>query len=157
MSQEQIEKVRQELQAKMERLISGGAGCVVVDEAGDFVTKLFLTSFEVFRAVPFFDRSTGEIMHYDFWVFFQEFYFDQGMQYSHLVRMNKVDWIHEDYVVMVSAEGWTYHISLFDAKEVESRQHELLENWRRYCQDNGLAEAAAKLRDAYYAMMEVHL
>jgi len=157
MSQEQIEKTKRDLQEKMERLISGGAGCVVVDDAGDFVTELFLASFEVFRAVPFFDRFTGEILRCDFWVFFQEFYFDQGMQYSHLIRMNKVEWIHEDYVVMVSAEGWTYHISIFDTKEVDPRPHELLENWRRYYQNYGLTEAAAKLRDEYYEMMETQL
>ena len=157
MSQEQIEKAQQDLQVKMERIISGGAGCTVVDEAGDFVTELFLSSFEVFKAIPFFDRTTGDIMRYDFWVFFQEFYFDQGMQYSHLIRMNKVDWIHDDYVVMVSAEGWFYHISMFDAKEVDPRPHELLENWRRYYQDNALAEAAAKLRSEYYEMMEAQI
>ena len=157
MSQEQIEKAQQDLQVKMDRIISGGAGCTVVDEAGDFVTELFLSSFEVFKAIPFFDRTTGEIMCYDFWVFFQEFYFDQGMQYSHLIRMNKVDWIHDDYVVMVSAGGWSYHISLFDSKEVNSRPHELLENWRRYYQDNVLAEAAAELRSEYYEMMEAQI
>jgi hypothetical protein len=157
MSQEQINKAQQDLQAKIERLISGGAGCIVVDENGDFVTELLLSSFEVFKAIPFFDRTTGKIVRYDFWVFFQEFYFDQGMQYSHLIRMNKVDWIHEDYVVMVNADGWTYHISIFDLKEVDPRPHELLKNWQRYYQDNGLAKAAAKLRSEYYEMMEAQL
>jgi|GEM_PF-1031037 len=157
MSQEQIENAQRDLQVKMAHLISSGAGCIVVDEAGDFVTELFLSSFEVFRAVPFFDRINGEIMRYDFWIFFQEFYFDQGMQYSHLIRMNKVEWIHEDYVVMVSAEGWSYHISMFEAKEVDPRPHELLENWRRYYRDNNLAETAAKLRSEYFKMMEAQL
>jgi len=157
MSQEQIKKAQRDLQEKMDRIISGGAGCIVLDNAGDFVTKLFWASFEVCRAIPFFDRASGEIMRCDFWVFFQEFYFDQGMQYSHLIRINKVDWVHEDYVVMVSADGWTYHISLFDAKEVDPRPHELLENWRKYYQDNGLVEAAVKLRAEYYAMMEAQL
>ena len=154
MSQKQIEKAQKDLQSEMDRIISGGAGCLVVDETGDFVTELFLASFEVFRAVPHFDRITGEVMRYNFWVFFQEFYFDQGMQYSHLVCMKQVDWIHEDYAVMVSVDGWTYHISMFDSKELNSRPHELLENWQRYSEDNELADAASELRGDYYAMME---
>jgi len=157
MSQEQIEKAQQDLQVKMDRIISGGAGCTVVDETGEFVTELLLSSFEIFKAIPFFDRTTGEILRYDFFIFFQEFYFDQGMQYSHLARMKKVDWIHEDYVVMVGAEGWSYHISMFDEKEVDPRPHELLENWRRYYQDNELEEAAGKSRSEYYEMMEAQL
>ena len=156
MSQEQIEKAQQDLQSQMNRIITGGAGCIVVDEDGDLVTELFLASFEVYRAIPFFDRITGKIIRYNFWVFFQEFYFDQGMQYSHLVRIKQVDWIHGDYVVMVSIEGWSYHFSMFDAKEVNPRPHKLLENWRRYFQDNALMDAAANLRSEYFEMMEVH-
>ena len=156
MSQEQIEKAQQDLQLKMDRIISGGAGCLVVDEDGDFVTELFLDSFEVFRATPYFDRITGNIVRYNFWVFFQEFYFDQGMQYSHLVCVKQVDWIHEDYVVMVSIDGWVYHISMLDSKEIDPRPHELLENWTRYFQDNALTDAAANLRSEYFEMMEAH-
>jgi hypothetical protein len=46
---------------------------------------------------------------------------------------------------------------MFDAKEVDPRPHELLERWRRYYQDNGLAETAAKLRAEYFEMMEAQL
>ena len=155
--QEQIEKVRLDLQSKMDWIISGGAGCLVVDEAGDFVTDLFLASFEVFRAVPFFDRSTGEILRFDYWVFFQEFYFNNGMQYSHLARMKRVEWSNENNVVMTRDDGWVFTISMFDSKELDPRPHELLANWRQYYQDNALAERAAKVRSEYYRMMESQL
>ncbi len=157
MSQEQIEKAQQDLQLKMDRIISGGAGCLVVDEDGDLVTELFFASFEVFRAIPFFDRNTGEIMRYNFWVFFKEFYFDQGMQYSHLIQIKRVDWIHEDYVVMYGADGWLYHISRFDSREIDPISHELLASWQQYFQDNGLEEAAAESHAEYFEMMEAQL
>ncbi len=155
--QEQIEKVRLDLQSKMDWIISGGAGCLVVDEAGDFVTDLFLASFEVFRAVPFFDRKTGEITHFDFWVFFQEFYFNNGMQYSHLARMKRVEWFNENNVEMTRDDDWVHTISMFDPPELDSRPHEILANWRQYYQDNALAERAAKVRSEYYRMMESQL
>ena len=157
MSQEKIEKAKQDHQIKMDKIISAGAGCIVMDEDGELVTEMLIASLEIFLAIPFFDRNTGEIMRFDFWVFFQEFYFDQGMQYSHLIRMNKVDWIHEDYVVMVSSEGWSYHISKFESKEVDPRPHELRESWQRYFQDMGLEETAAELRAEYFEMMEAQL
>lgn len=154
MSQEQIEKALLDLQRKMDRIISGGAGCIIVDEAGDFVTELFLASFEVFCAVPIFDRKTGEILYYDYWVFFQEFYFDQGMQYSHLARMKTVKWINEDYVVLIRDDGWNFHVSMFELPEYDPKPHEQLVNWRRYYQNYGLAEAAAGIRREYLKIME---
>ena len=154
MLQEQIEKAKQDFQSKMDRLISGGAGCLVMDEAGETVTELLLASFEVFRAAPIFDRKTGEIMDYNFWVFFQEFYFDAGMQYSHLFRMHDVEWLSDNNVKMTNEDDWVHYVSMFDPPEVDSRPHEILVDWRRYYQDNSLAEVAAELRAEYFRMME---
>ncbi|MBC8204109.1 MAG: hypothetical protein H8E87_01215 [FCB group bacterium] len=157
MLQEQIEKVRLDLQSKMDWIISGGAGCLIVDESGDFVTRLFLASFEVFKTIPFFDRTTGEIMRYDYWVFFQEFYFNNGMQYSHLARMKRVEWSNENNVVMTRDDGWVFIISRFDDRKLDPRPYELRANWLKYYQDNGLEAVSAQVRVEYYQMMESQL
>ena len=157
MSQEQIANAKQELQLKMDKIVSSGAGCTVIDDNGELVTQISLASFEVLRAIPFFDRKTGEILRFDFWVFILEYYFDQGMQYAHLIRMNKVEWIHEDYVVMVNTDGWSYHISKFEPIKIDPKPHEQLEKWKWYYKDNGLEEAATSLRSEYYSMMEAQL
>ena len=136
--QEQIEKAQQDLQSKMDAIVSGGAGCFIADEFGKRVTELFIASFEVFRAVPFFDRVTGAILRFDYWVFFQEFYFNNGMQYSHLAHMKAVNWLNDDNVTMTRDDGWVFHISKYDPPELDPEPHRQLQNWQKYFQDNGL-------------------
>jgi len=155
--QEQIEQAKQDLQSKMDAIVSGGAGCFIADEAGKRVTELFIAYFEVFRAVPFFDRSTGAIIRFEYWVFFQEFYFNNGMQYSHLARMKKVEWLNNDNVVMTRDDGWVFYISKFDAAEIDPAPHRQLQNWRKYYQDNGLEKVAGDIRSEYFKMLEAQL
>ncbi len=152
--QEQIEQAQRDLQSKMDAILSDGAGCFITDEAGKRVTELFIAYFEVFRAVPFFDRVTCAILRFEYWVFFQEFYFNNGMQYSHLARMKEVKWIHEDSVVMIREDGWVFYISKFDLYELNPELHRQLQNWQKYYQDNGLEELKADIRAEYYRMME---
>jgi hypothetical protein len=155
--QEEIEKAKMDLQSKMEAIITAGAGCFITDEYGKRVTSIFISAFEVFRAVPFFDRSSGAIIHFDFWVFFQEFYFNNGMQYSHLARMKKVEWLNDDNVIMTRDDGWVFYISQFDPPEIDPEPHRQLQNWRKYYQDNNLEEIRTAIRNEFYRMMEAQI
>jgi len=154
---EQIERAKTDLQSKMDAMITAGAGCFIADEKGDRVASILISSFEVFKAVPFFDRSTGEIIHFDYWIFFQEFYFNNGMQYSHLARMKKVEWLNDDNVEMTREDGWVFYISKFDSPELDPEPHRQLQNWQKYYQDNRLEEVAADLRTEFFKMMEAQL
>ena len=155
--QEQILKAQQDLQLKMDAIVSAGAGCLVTDEAGTIVTEFKIAAFEVFRALPFFDRINGEIIDFDFWVFFQEYYFNNGMHYSHLARMKEVQWLNDNNVIMIRDDGWVFYLSKFESAEFAPEPHLQLQNWRKYYQDNGLEEVAAEIRDEYFKMMEAQL
>jgi len=145
------------LQSKMDAIVTAGVGCFIADEYGSRVASIFISCFEVFRAVPFFDRVTGAILRFEYWVFFQEFYFNNGIQYTHLARMKKVEWLNEDNVTMTRDDGWVFYISKFDPPEIDPEPHRQLQNWLRYYQDNNLEEVKTDIRNEYYRMMEAQL
>ena len=152
--QNQIERARIDFQRKMDDLKKNGAVCHVEDERGESVTLFYLASFEVFKAIPFFNRTTGKIEGYSYWVFFMPVHFENGMQYAHLFRMRKVHWYDDRNVAMINEDGWKHLISAIDPPEVDPVSNEVFAEWRAYLKTNPkVAELAGFRRREYWDIM----
>ena len=153
--QEQIEQARIDFQRKMNALNENSAACQVEDERDETVTRFYLAIFEVFKAIPFFNRDTGEIQSYSYWVFFMPVHFENGMQYAHLFLMRNVHWFNDRNVEMVNEDGWKHLFCAIDPPEVDQVGNEVFDEWRAYLKANPKIEELAEFkRQEYWNIMQ---
>jgi len=122
-----IEQAQSEFQTKLDTLLKDGAECMVKD-GDEVVTSFYLASFEVLKVVPFFSRSTGEVMRFTFWCWFQEVHFEAGMQRSHLIHAKQIEWLN-DRNLQLKTDDYTFLISALDPPDVDPIGNDIYEEW----------------------------
>ena len=127
---ENIEQASVEFQNRMDALLKDGAGCMVLD-GDEVVTSFYLASFEVLKAVPFFSRSTGDVLRFTFWCWMQEIHFEAGMQRSHLIHAKQVEWLN-DRNLKLKTDDYSLLISAIDPTEVDPIGNDVYDEWRGF-------------------------
>ncbi|NQT34430.1 hypothetical protein HQ587_04500 [bacterium] len=122
-----IEQAQGEFQDMLDSLLQDGAGCMVMD-GDEIVTSFYLVSFEVLKAVPFFSRSTGKVLRFTFWCWFQEVHFEVGMQRLHLIHAKQVEWLN-DRNLHLKTDDYTFLISALDPPEVDQIGNDVYNEW----------------------------
>ena len=125
-----IEQAQREFQTKLDALVRDGAGCMVMD-SDNAVTSFHLASFEVLKTVPLFSRSTGKVLRFTFWCWFQEVHFEAGMQRSHLIHAKQVEWFNDRNLQLRNAD-YTFLISALDPPEVDPIGNDVYDEWRGF-------------------------
>lgn len=147
-----IEQAQLEFQTKLDALLKDGAGCMVLD-GDEVVTSFYLASFEVLKAVPFFSRSTGEMLRFTFWCWMQEVHFEAGMQRSHLIHTKQVKWLN-DRNLELKTDDYTFLISALDPPEVDPVGNEVYDEWRDFQAANPwLDKITAEQREEFLDMV----
>ncbi len=148
---EDIEQARGEFQSRLDALLKDGAGCMVMD-GDEVVTSFYLVSFEVLKAVPFFSRSTGELLRFTFWCWFQEVHFEAGMQRAHLIQAKQIEWLN-DRNLRLKTDDYTFLISALDPQEVDPIGNEVYNEWREFQAVNPwLDKVTAEQREEFLDM-----
>ena len=150
---ENIEQAQREFQNRLDALLKDGAGCMVSD-GDEVVTSFYLASFEVLKAVPFFSRSTGDVLRFTFWCWFQEVHFEAGMQRSHLIHAKQVEWLN-DRNLHLKTDDYTFLISAIDPPEVDPVGNDVYDEWRGFQAANTwLEQITAELREQFTDMVK---
>ena len=131
---ENIEQARGEFQSRLDALLKDGAGCMVLD-GDEVVMSFYLASFEALKAVPFFSRSTGDVLRFTFWCWMQEVYFEAGMQRSHLIHAKQVEWLNNRNL-QLKTDNYTILISALDPPEVDPVGNEVYDEWCAFQEAN---------------------
>ena len=148
---ENIERASVEFQNKLDALLKDGAGCTVSD-GNEVVTSFYLASFEVLKAVPFFSRSTGDVLRFTFWCWYQEVHFEVGMQRSHLMHAKQVEWLN-DRNLRLKSDDYSFLISALDPQEVDPIGNDVYDEWRGYQAVNPwLEQITAEQREEFMDM-----
>ena len=135
---ETIEQARGEFQSRLDTLLKDGAGCMVSD-GDEVVTSFYLASFEVLKAVPFFSRSTGDVLRFTYWCWMQEIHFEAGMQRSHLLQARQVEWLN-DRNLKLKTDDYTLLISAIDPSEVDPVGNDIFNEWHTFQYANSWLE-----------------
>ena len=147
-----IEQAQSEFQTKLDALLKGGAGCMVMD-GDEVVTSFYLASFEALKAVPFFSRSTGKALRFTFWCWFQEVHFEVGMQRSHLIHAKKVEWLN-DRNLQLKTDDYTFLISALDPPDVDQEGKAVSDEWLAFRKANPwLDKVTAEQREEFMDMV----
>jgi hypothetical protein len=131
---EEILKVQEELQNRVNTLLQNGAECGIMD-GQELVTSIYLASFEVLQAVPFFSRSTGKVLRFTFWCWFQEMHFEAGMNKSHLILVKELTWLNDRNFQIVT-EDYKILISSIDPPEVDPDANTVYKEWKSFQKAN---------------------
>jgi len=129
-----IEQARGEFQSRLNALLKDGAGCMVKD-SDEIVTSFYLASFEVLKAVPFFSRSTGKVLRFTFWCWFQEVHFEAGMQRAHLIHAKQIEWLN-DRNLQMRTDDYTFLISALDPPEIDPIGNNVYYEWWEFMEAN---------------------
>ena len=149
---ENIEQAREKFQSRLNALLKDGAECMVMD-GNEAVTSFYLASFEVFKAVPFFSRSTGKALRFTFWCWMQEIHFEAGMQRSHLIHAKQVEWLN-DRNLLLKTDDYTFLISALDPPEVDPVGNDIYNEWREFQAANSwLEKVTAEQREEFLDMV----
>ena len=150
---EEIKQARREFQAKLDALLKDGAECMVKD-GDEIVTSFYLASFEVLKAVPFFSRTTGEVLRFSYWCWFQEVHFEAGMQRAHLLHVKQVEWLN-DRNLRLKSDDYTFLVSAIDPPEVDPEGNGVFDEWRAFREANPwLEEVTAQQREEFMDMVK---
>ena len=148
-----IEQAQRELQDKLDTLLKDGAGCMILD-GNEIVTSFYLASIEVLKAVPFFSRSTGEVLRFTFWCWMQEIHFEAGMQRSHLLHARQVEWFN-DRNLQLKTDDYSFLISALDLPEVDPIGNDVYNEWRIFQEANPwLEKVTMEQREEFLDMIK---
>ncbi len=148
----EIIKAEKELQARMDKLLLDGAECRIMD-GKEFVTSLYLASFEVLKAVPYFSRSTGKVLRFAYWCWFQELHFEGGMNRSHLIQVKDIEWLNDRNLQIVT-DDYKILISAIDPPEVDPDANAAFIEWKLFQETNPwLNEIADRQREEFTEMV----
>ena len=131
---EEITQTQEELQTRIIQLLMDGAECRVMD-GQELVTSFYLASFEVLKAVPYFSRSTGKVLRFTFWCWFQEIHFQAGMNKSHLIIVTELNWLNDRNLEFFT-EDHTILISAIDPPEVDPDANMVYKEWNSFQETN---------------------
>jgi len=146
-----IEQAQGVFQIKLDALLKDWAGCMVLD-GDEVVTSFYLASFEALKAVPFFSRSTGEVLRFTFWCWFQEVHFEVGMQRSHLIHAKQVKWL-DDRNLWLKTDDYTFLINVLDPPEVDPVGNDVYDEWCAFQATNPwLENVTAEQREEFLDM-----
>ena len=126
----EITQAQDDLQNRMSQLLQDGAECRIM-YGQEFVTSFYLASFEVLKAVPFFSRSTGKILQFTFWCWFQEVHFESGMNKSHLIQVKELNWLNDRNLEITTAD-YRILISAIDPPKVDPEANVIYEDWKSF-------------------------
>ena len=131
---EEILQAQEEFQNRIDNLLADGAECRIMD-GQELVTSFYLASFEVLSAVPFFLRSTGKVLRFTFWCWFQEVHFEAGMNKSHLILVKELEWLN-DRNLEITTDDYKILISAIDPPEVDPDANNVYEEWQVFQKTN---------------------
>ena len=148
----EIIKAEKELQARMDKLLLDGAECRIMD-GKEFVTSLYLASFEVLKAVPYFSRSTGKVLRFAYWCWFQELHFEGGMNRSHLTQVKQFDWINNRNLPILTND-YKIIISAINPPEVDPYANAAFKEWEVFQRANPwMVEITDRQREEFTEMV----
>jgi len=150
---EEILQAQEELQTRIKKLLADGAECRIMD-GQKLVTSFYLASFEVLMAVPYFSRSTGKVLRFTFWCWFQEMHFEAGMNKSHLILAKELNWLNDRNLEIIT-EDHTILISAIDPPEVDPDAHVVYKEWKSFQKTNPwLNDITDQQRDEFLNMVK---
>ena len=150
---EEILQAQEELQARMSTLLQDGAECRII-EGQELVTSFYLASFEVLQAVPFFSRSTGKVLRFTFWCWFQEVHFEAGMNKSHLILIKGLDWFNDRNLV-ITTDDYRILVSAIDPPEIDPEANSIYDEWKSFQDANPwLEEITDQQREEFLDMVK---
>jgi hypothetical protein len=150
---EEILQAQEEFQNRMNNLLVDGAECRIMD-GQELVTSFYLALFEVLSAVPFFSRSTGKVLRFTFWCWFQEVHFEAGMNKSHLARVKGLEWLNDRNLEITTAEHRIL-ISAIDPPEIDPDANTVYEEWKVFQASNlWLEEIMNQQREEFLDMVK---
>jgi len=150
---EEIRQAQREFQAKLDGLMQSGAECMVKDGDG-IVTSFYLASFEVLKAVPYFSRTTGKVLRFTFWCWFQEMHFEAAMQRAHIMQVKQVEWLN-DRNLRLKSDDYTFLVSAIDPPEVDPEGNAVFDEWRAFREANPwLEQVTAQQREGFMDMVK---
>jgi len=150
---EEITQAQAELQTRMNKLIQEGAECRIMD-GQELVTSFYLASFDVLQTVPFFSRKTGKVLRFTFWCWFQEVHFEAGMNMSHLILINELNWLN-DRNLKITTDDYRILISAIDPPEVDPDARSIYDEWKSFQDANPwLHEITNQQRDEFLDMVK---
>lgn len=127
---EEIIQAQEELQIRLDKSLQDGAECRIMD-GQELVTSFYLASFEVLQAVPFFSRSTGKVLRFTFWCWFQEVHFEAGMNKSHLILAKELNWVNDRNLEIITND-YRILISAIDPPEVDPDASSIHDEWKSF-------------------------
>ncbi|MBC8466174.1 hypothetical protein H8D57_04020 [bacterium] len=137
----------------MDKLLLDGAECRIMD-GKEFVTSFYLASFEILKAVPFFSRSTGKVLRFTYWCWFQELHFEGGMNRSHLILIRNIEYLNYRNLQIVTDE-YKILISAIDPLEVDPDANTVYEEWTSFQTANPwLVKITNRQREEFTEMVE---
>ncbi|MDP8237867.1 MAG: hypothetical protein P9X24_02145 [Candidatus Hatepunaea meridiana] len=149
---EEIIKAQEEFQIRTNKLLQDGAECRIMD-GKELVTSFYLASFEVLKAVPFISRSTGKVLRFTYWCWFQEVHFEAGMNRSHLVIIKDVEWLNDRNLQIVT-DDYRILICVIDPPEVDPDANEVYKEWKAFQKTNPwLSEITDQQREEFLDMV----
>ncbi|MBC8465773.1 hypothetical protein H8D57_01990 [bacterium] len=131
---EEIIQAQEELQNRLNKLLLVGAECRIID-GQELVTSFYIASFEVLQAVPFFSRSTGKVLRFTFWCWFQEVHFEAGMNKSHLILVKGLNWLNARNLEIIT-EDYRIQINAIDPPEIDPEAISIYDEWRSFQEAN---------------------
>jgi len=131
---EEILQAQEEFQNRMNNLLTDCAECRIMD-GQELVTSFYLASFKVLKAVPFFSRSTGKVLRFTFWCWFQEVHFEAGMNKSHLILVKELNWLN-DRNLEITTDDYNMLISAIDPPEVDPDANNVYKEWKVFQKAN---------------------
>ena len=150
---EEIIQALEVLQNRLNKLLQDGAECRIMD-GQELVTSFYLASFEVLQAVPFFSRSTGKVLRFTFWCWFQEIHFEAGMNKSHLILAKELNWLNDRNLYIVT-EDYRIQVSTIDPLEIDPEANSIYDDWKSFQDTNPwLEEITNQQRVEFLDMVE---
>ena len=150
---EEILQAQEELQTRINNLLVDGAECRIMD-GQELVTSFYLASFEVLSAVPFFLRSTGKVLRFTFWCWFQEVHFEAGMNKSHLILVKELNWLNDRNLEIITEE-YKILISAIDPPEVDPDANTVYKEWKAFQKANPwLNDITDQQREEFLGMVK---
>jgi len=148
---EEITQAQEGLQNRMNRLLQDGTECRILD-GQEFVTSFYLASFEVLHAVPFFSRSTGKVLRFTFWCWFQEIHFEASINRSHLVLIKETEWLN-DRNFQIKTDEYRILISTIDPPEIDPKANSIYDEWKSFIDTNPWLEEITNQQRAEFLDM----
>jgi len=150
---EEILQAQEEFKNRINKLLADDAECRIKD-GQELVTSFYLASFEVLSAVPFFSRATGKVLRFTFWCWFQEVHFEAGMNKSHLILVNELNWLNDRNLEIIT-EDHTILISAIDPPEVDPGANVVYQEWKSFQEANPwLNDITDQQRDEFLDMVK---